>query len=190
MEFILAICIGVTLSAACGFRIFIPPLIVSFAANYGDFPLPSEFAWVGTPMGLIVLAIATIVEVGAYYIPVVDNLLDTIEIPTAIAIGTAITASTLGTSEIDPILQWSLAAVVGGGAAGTMEGVTVITRAASTGFTGGLGNPGVSTTEALSAAVLSILALTAPILAVVLAIALLFWGATKIIRFLGKRRKS
>ncbi|MEC4805426.1 MAG: DUF4126 domain-containing protein [Jaaginema sp. PMC 1079.18] len=129
-------------------------------------------------------------EVGAYYVPVLDNLLDTIEIPTAIAIGTAITASTLGMSEINPVLQWTLAAVIGGGAAGTMEGVTVLTRAASTGFTGGLGNPLVSTTEALSAAVLSILALTAPILAVVMAIAMVFWGMSRIIRFWGKRRKS
>lgn len=190
MDLILAICVGVTLSAACGFRIFIPPFIMSLAANYGDFPIPRDFAWVGTEMGLMVLAIATIVEVGAYYIPVVDNLLDTIEIPTAIAIGTTIMGASLGMSEIDPILQWSLAAVVGGGAAGTMEGVTVMTRAASTGFTGGLGNPLVSTTEALSAAVLSVLALTAPILAVVLAIALLFWAANKILRFLSKRRKS
>jgi hypothetical protein len=190
MDLFLAICVGVTLSAACGFRIFIPPFIMSLAANYGNFPIPRDFAWVGTEMGLMVLAIATIVEVGAYYIPVVDNLLDTIEIPTAIAIGTTIMGATLGMSEIDPILQWLLAAVVGGGAAGTMEGVTVMTRAASTGFTGGLGNPFLSTTEALSAAVLSVLALTAPLLAWVLAIAIVFWAAHKILHFLGKRRKS
>ena len=95
MEIILALALGVTLSAASGFRIFLPPLAVSLAAISGNLELSSGFDWVGTYPTAIALGIATIVEILAYYIPVVDNFLDTIEIPTAIAIGTLLTAANL-----------------------------------------------------------------------------------------------
>ncbi|MEO1467335.1 MAG: DUF4126 domain-containing protein, partial [Cyanobacteria bacterium J06633_1] len=122
MEIILALCLGVTLSAASGFRLFVPPLALSLAALYGDLELSSGFSWVGTYPTAIALGIATVVEILAYYIPVVDNLLDTVEIPTAVAIGTLLTAANLG--EVNPLLQWSLAAIAGGGTAGIIETFT------------------------------------------------------------------
>jgi hypothetical protein len=184
MEIILALCLGVTLSAAAGFRLFLPPLALSLATLYGDLELSAGFDWVGTYPTAIALGVATIIEILAYYIPVVDNLLDTIEIPTAVAIGTLLTAANLG--EIDPLLQWSLAAIAGGGTAGLIETFTAMTRAASTGMTGGTGNFLVATAEALSSGVLSILALTALPLGVALVIGLLIWALIrlpKLIRF-------
>ena len=181
MEIILALCLGVTLSAAVGFRVFVPPLVVSLAAIHQDLPLASGFEWLGTSPAAIALGIATLVEIVAYYIPLVDNLLDTIEIPTAIAIGTMLTAANLG--EVEPILQWTLAAIAGGGTAGIIEAFTSMTRLASTGMTGGTGNFLVATIEDLSAAVLSILALTVPFLAVGIAIGLLILAITKIATF-------
>lgn len=189
MEIILALCLGVTLSAASGFRLFLPPLVMSLAALYGDLQLSSGFQWVGTYPTAIALGIATTVEILAYYIPVVDNLLDTIELPTAVAIGTLLTAANLG--DVNPLLQWSLAAIAGGGTAGIIETFTVMTRAASTGMTGGTGNFLVATTEALSSGILSILALTLPFLAVALVIGLLIMVLVKFPKFIAswKRRK-
>ena len=109
MEIILALCLGVTLSAASGFRLFLPPLVMSLASLYGDLELSSGFEWLGKYPAAIALGIATLVEILAYYVPVVDNLLDAIEIPTAVAIGTVLTAANLG--EMNPMLQWSLAAI-------------------------------------------------------------------------------
>ena len=182
MEIILALCLGVTLSAASGFRVFVPPLAVSLAAIYQDLPLASGFEWLGTYPAAIALGIATIVEIVAYYIPVIDNLLDTIEIPTAIAVGTVLTAANLG--EVEPVLQWTLAAIAGGGTAGIIEAFTSMTRLASTGMTGGTGNFLVATMEDLSSAILSILALTLPFLAAGLVIGLLILAITKIAQFL------
>ncbi|MGK7874093.1 MAG: DUF4126 domain-containing protein [Xenococcaceae cyanobacterium] len=187
METLLALCIGVTLSAACGFRVFIPPLVMSVGSIYGDLPLTPGFEWVGTYPAMIAFGGATAVEIVAYYIPVVDNFLDTIEIPTALAVGTMLTAATLG-SEIDPVLKWTIAAIAGGGAAGIVEGFTSVTRLASTSLTGGLGNPLVSTTEALSATVLSILALLVPVLAFIVVVVVLVFGMRKVLKFLKKRR--
>ncbi|MEO1339553.1 MAG: DUF4126 domain-containing protein [Cyanobacteria bacterium J06635_13] len=187
MEIILALCLGVTLSAASGFRLFVPPLALSLAALYGDLELSSGFSWVGTYPTAIALGIATVVEILAYYIPVVDNLLDTVEIPTAVAIGTLLTAANLG--EVNPLLQWSLAAIAGGGTAGIIETFTAMTRVASTGMTGGTGNFLVATAEALSSGVLSILALTILPLGVALVIGLLILAIVKLPRFIRSWRR-
>ena len=176
MEVIIALCLGVTLSAACGFRVFVPPLALSLAAIYGHFPLSEGFAWMGTTEAAIAFSIATLLEVSAYYIPLIDNLLDTIQVPVAVGVGTVITAATLG--HTDPVLQWTLAAIAGGGAAGLTGTLASLTRLASTGVTGGLGNFIVATIEAVGSISLSILGLTFPlwtaaILVVVVAIAVI-----------------
>ncbi|MFB6276589.1 MAG: DUF4126 domain-containing protein, partial [Halothece sp.] len=161
-------------------------LIISAVALYGDFQLASELAWMGTPIALITFAVATGVEIIAYYLPFLDNLLDAIEIPTAIAIGTAISAANLG--DVDPVLQWTIAAIAGGGVAGTVKGFTSLTRVASTGTTAGFGNPILATLEALSAITLTILALLIPVLAAVLAIVILIVAVRRLIRFFRKRQ--
>ncbi len=182
MDILLALCLGIALSAACGFRVFLPPFAMSVAAINGNLDLSSQFDWLGTYPAMVALGVATVVEILAYYIPVVDNLLDTIEIPTAIAVGTVLTAANLG--DVDPVLQWALAVVAGGGTAGIIESATSITRLASTGLTGGVGNVLLATMEALSAAVLSMLAFTVPLLAMVLVVGLLIFAITKILKFL------
>ncbi|MGL4881511.1 MAG: DUF4126 domain-containing protein, partial [Waterburya sp.] len=179
---------GVTLSAASGFRLFLPPLVLSVAALVGDVQLSSGFEWIGTYSTAIALGIATSVEILAYYIPVVDNFLDTVEIPTAVAIGTLLTAANLG--DVNPLLKWSLAVVAGGGTAGIVETFTVMTRIASTGITGGTGNFLVATAEALSSGVLSFLALTLPFLAAALVIGLLIMAIVKLPRLVAKWQRQ
>ena len=45
MEIIIALCLGITLSAARGFRVFVPPLVMSLGAIYGHLPLAAGFEW-------------------------------------------------------------------------------------------------------------------------------------------------
>ena len=161
MEIIIALCLGVTLSAACGFRVFLPPLVLSLGAMYGHIPLSSGFEWLGTTEAAIAFAIATVLEVLAYYVPIIDNLLDTIQVPVAVVIGTVITAATFGHN--DPVLQWTLAAIAGGGTAGLTGTLASLTRLASTGTTGGLGNFIVATLELVGSISLSILGITFPL---------------------------
>ena len=188
MEIILALCLGVTLSAASGFRLFLPPLIMSLAAISGNIELSSGFGWIGTYPIAIALGIATTVEILAYYIPVVDNFLDAIEIPTAVAIGTLLTAAHL--EDVNLLLLWTIAAIAGGGTAGIIAIFTAMTRVAFTGITGGMGNFLVATTEALSAGVLSILALTLPFLAIAIVIALLIMAILKLPKFIASWRRK
>lgn len=186
MESLIALCMGVTLSAACGFRSFVPPLAMSIAVRDGNYPIAEGFEWIGSDVALVTLSIATIIEILAYYIPVVDNFLDMIEIPTVLAVGTMLTAASLG--DIDPVLRWTIALVAGGGAAEMVEGFTVLTRLASTTTTAGLGNPLVSTTEAMSSTTLSMMAINVPIIAAIVIGIVLYFAVNKIWKYFRKPR--
>lgn len=163
MEFVLAALLGLGISAACGFRVFVPLLVLSLGVS-ADWVSPGEgWHWIGETPALVTLSIAAIFEVGAYYIPVVDNFLDTIAAPAAVVAGTVATASMV--ADLDPLLQWSVAVIGGGGLAGSVQAGTTVVRAASTVGTGGLANPLFSTFEAMGAATLSLMAILVPILA-------------------------
>ena len=154
---------GVGLSAACGFRVFVPPLAMCIAHKAGMLKFTGEFAWMGSDVALVAFSIATVLEIGAYYIPWLDNALDTIAGPAAVTAGTMTTAACL--VNVDPWLQWTLAAIAGGGAAGTVQVATTVTRGASSALTGGAGNWVVSTAEAGGSVAASLLAVFIPIAA-------------------------
>ncbi|MEC4982783.1 MAG: DUF4126 domain-containing protein [Oscillatoria sp. PMC 1068.18] len=189
MDTFLAICLGVSLSTACGFRVFVPPLIMSVASLSGHLTLAPEFAWMGTYPALIAFAIATLLEIIAYYVPVLDHFLDAIAAPTAVVAGMLITASTIG-GEVDPWVQWTVAAIAGGGAAGIVEILGNFTRIASTGATGGLGNPIFATIELLTSTGLSIFAIALPLLAGILVISLLCFGIIRLAILLSKLKQA
>ena len=88
METILGLCIGVGLSAACGFRVFVPLLVMSIATLMGWYEPAKGFEWLAIPAVCAALGFATICEIAAYYVPWVDNLLDTIATPAAVMAGT------------------------------------------------------------------------------------------------------
>jgi hypothetical protein len=162
----LAIALGVGLAAATGFRVFVPLLVLSVASRYGYLPLGEGFAWLSATPALLMLAVAALVEIIAYYIPGLDHLLDTIATPAAVAAGIAVSAAVM--TDLPPMLQWTLAIIAGGGAAGLAQGTTVIARAHSAAFTAGLGNPVIATLELIGALVMSLVALAAPFIAVAL----------------------
>ncbi len=187
METMLSIFVGVGLSAACGFRIFVPLLIMSIASLSGHLVLSPEFEWIATYPALAAFSIATLFEISAYYIPWVDNFLDAFAVPAATVAGTIVMASVV--SDMSPFLKWGLAVIVGGGVAGTIQGFTSITRLVSTATTGGLGNPVVSTAEAGGSVIMSILALTLPIVAVIAVVVIIFFALRKIYVWLSRRNR-
>jgi hypothetical protein len=186
VETFLSICIGIGLSAACGFRVFVPLLCLSLAAHFGadHVHLAKSFAWIGSYPAMIAFGVATLVEIVAYYIPWLDNALDAAAVPIATVAGIFLTASVV--TDIDPFWRWTLAVIAGGGIAASTQLATTKARVASTATTGGVANPILSTIEAASSTVLSVLAVIWPIVALVLVIAILVvcW---MVIWFVGKR---
>lgn len=180
----LSVALGVGLAAATGFRIFLPMLVTSIAANTGHLPLAESFAWLGTPAALIVLGVAATAEILGYYIPGVDNLLDTLATPAALVAGTVISAAVI--TDLPPMVKWATAIIAGGGVAGLMQSTTALLRAKSTVMTGGIGNPVIATTELGSSLILSLLALAAPFVALLLVV-LFLWLALRFLLKLTRR---
>jgi len=163
--------VGLALSAAVGFRVFVPLLLTGSAARLGYLELTTDMAWLASDAALVALATATVLEVSAYYVPWLDNLLDTVATPTAVVAGVIAWAAV--TPELSPLLRWTLAVVAGGGAAGIVQSGTTLLRLHSSAFTAGLGNPVVATGELAGSVSLSVLAVLAPVLAAVLVLLVL-----------------
>jgi hypothetical protein len=178
-DLVLPIALGIVLAAATGLRVFLPALIASAAAYTGHLPLDDGFAWLATPFALIMLGVAALVEIMAYYVSGIDNLLDTLSTPAAFIAGTVLSAAVM--TDLPPIVQWAAAVVAGGGAASLTQGVTTMLRANSTLFTGGIGNPAIATAELGGALAVPLLALAAPFVALALVI-LLLWVAFRLLR--------
>lgn len=171
LPYLISAFIGIGLAAATGFRVFLPMFAVSLASYMNWIPMNESFEWLAGLPTLITTGIATIVEILAYYIPFVDHLLDTISIPLATVAGSVMFASQF--ADMGTFPQWALALIAGGGTAAAISSGFAGTRAASTATTGGFGNSVVATTETAGAGLMSILALAAPFIAFLLAIALI-----------------
>jgi hypothetical protein len=184
MELVSSVVVGVGLAAACGFRVFVPLLVLSVASLSDQLTLAPGLDWIGTYPALVTFAIATLLEIGGYYVPWIDNLLDTIATPAAVVAGTVMMGAVV--TEVDPFLKWALALIAGGGTAGAVQGVTVLARGASTLTTGGLGNPLISTGEAGGSAATASLAIFLPWLALGLVVLFVFGIGSMLFR----RRKE
>ena len=178
-ETIFSIIIGIGLAASVGFRIFVPLFALSLASFYGIIPLNESWEWVGSSTAIIILGIATIVEILAYFIPWLDNLLDTIAVPLAAVAGTAVMVATV--SNLDPTITWALAIIAGGGTATAIKGSTSTTRLASTATTAGIENPVISTVETGTSIIMSVFSIFIPILAIILVV-LIFWILFKVFK--------
>jgi hypothetical protein len=187
LDLALSIALGVGLAAATGFRVFLPMLVVSAAAYTGHLPLSENFAWLGTPSALTMLGVAALVEILAYYIPGVDSLLDTLATPAAVVAGTLVSAAVI--TDLPPMLKWTTAIIAGGGVAGLTQGVTALLRAKSTVLTAGVGNPVIATAELGGSLLVSLLALAAPLIALLVVIVFL-WLAMRLIRRIARSASS
>lgn len=171
LPYILSSFIGIGLAAASGFRVFLPLFAVSLASYLGWIPTNDNFQWLSGLPTLIVTGVATLVEILAYYIPVVDNFLDTVTVPLATVAGSVLFASQF--IELGTFPQWALAIIAGGGTAATIAAGFAGTRAASTATTAGIGNNVIATTETAGAGLMSVLSIFLPVIAFIIALALL-----------------
>lgn len=178
---LIEIMLGISLSAAAGFRVFVPLLALSAVSVVGQVDLPTNFDWVETPQALALFAIACLLEVTGYFIPWVDHALDLVATPAAILAGTLMSASLA--PDMNPLVQWTLALVAGGGTAGATKLLTNIVRGTSTATSGGFANPIWAFVELLGAIGLSVLGFTVPIVAGVMVLGLLGFGLVKLWQF-------
>ncbi len=180
-DYVLPIVLGISLAAAAGFRVFVPLLVMGLSARGSYLPLGDTFAWVSTAPALIMLGVAALAEIAAYYIPGLDNLLDALATPAAVIAGIAVSAAVM--TDLPPMLKWTLAIIAGGGAAAITQGATATLRGHSTAFTAGLGNHMLATGELAAAIFVPLLAIIWPYAALVIAL-LTVIPAVLLVRFM------
>ena len=186
-ETVISIFLGVGLAASVGFRVFLPLFALSLAAYFDVWGLNDNWEWIGSLAAVVAFGVATIIEIFAYFIPWVDNLLDSFAVPLAAIAGTAVVVSTV--TDLDPVITWSMAIIAGGGTATAIKGAGAAGRLASTATTGGLANPLVSTIETGTAIAVTAASIFLPILAAVMVIIILMI-IFKIYRKLRPRAKT
>lgn len=162
MEMILAICIGLALSATVGFRIFTPLLITGIFERVDWITVSEGFSWLGSNPALVAFGAATVFEIAVNYIPAVGSIMKVIATPIAAIAGILLTASFIG--DMNPLLEWSIA-IIGGG------GVAAASHAAVTGVKGvsetALLSPAVAVVEDVTATTVPIAIFLVPVLAIV-----------------------
>lgn len=181
-----AVLAGISLSAASGLRVFMPILALGLAGRFELLPVSEQFLWMSSDPVLLIVGLAALMEAGSYYVPLLDNLLDLLATPAAMAGGTVILASLL--PEMNAAAQWATAAVLGGGTAGIVQGSTVLARGLSTASTGGLGNPIIATGETGGSLLAVFLAVFLPVAFGVIVIVAILWLVIWSIRRLRDRK--
>jgi hypothetical protein len=182
-EVIVTLGVGVGLAAATGLRVFLPLLLLGTAARFGWIPLGNDFQWLASGGSLSTLSVATALEIGGYYLPWVDHLLDLVAGPSAIAAGILVTAAV--TTDLPPAVRWAASIIAGGGTAGAVQGLTSLARVKSTAMTGGLANPFLATLEWIGALTTSVLVIAVPVFAIAVAV-----GALAVVGWVARRRRT
>jgi hypothetical protein len=185
---ITTIAMGIALSATAGFRVFVPMLAAAVAGHFNVMHLPADMAWLSSWTSIICFATASIAEIGAYYIPFIDNLLDTISTPLSVATGTLLAFSILPVSSQEPIVRWGLAFLAGGSTAGTIQLGTGLLRLLSSKTTVGTGNVVVASTENVAAISSSLLSFVIPVILALLLLVLCSWIVIKLFKRIIPRR--
>ena len=167
------IAMGIALSACAGFRVFIPMLAGALAGHFNIISLPADMQWLGSWPAIMCFGTAAIAEDGAYYIPFIDNLLDTIATPLSVGAGTVLASSILPIGDQEPLVRWGIGLLAGGSVAGTIQMGTGLLRLFSSKATLGTGNALVATTENAAAVSITTLSFLIPIVIAALLIALI-----------------
>jgi len=165
------ILLGLTLAACAGIRVFMPFFFVGAMTRYAHTPAPEMLSWAASDAGFLLLGVATLVEVMADKIPVVDHALDSMQSFIKPAAGVILPLALL--QDASPMTAWVLGIAAGGPLALGIHATKAGTRVASTATTVGTANPMLSLLEDAVAVGLLVFAAIAPLLAALLVMMLL-----------------
>ncbi|WP_114789009.1 DUF4126 domain-containing protein [Niabella yanshanensis] len=179
IQAIAATALGIALAACCGFRVFLPMLVAGLVSRFQLFHFSESFQWLATTPALICLGAATVLEISAYYVPFIDNLLDTIAAPAAAIAGTLLATSVIPVD--NEWMKWIIGIVAGGGGAGLVSSGTGLLRLLSSKTTLGTGNAVVATGENTAALGGALLSFLIPIVMAVLFLLFFIWIVKKIV---------
>lgn len=171
MAVLAAIASGVVLAACTGLRAFLPLFAAGLGSRVLSWELAPSMQWLASDPVLIALGVASVAELIADKVPVVDHALDAVHTVVAPIAG-ALAGLSVWLNFPTPIAI-ALAVIVGAPLAGGVHLVAAGTRMKSTAVSAGTLNPVVSIVEDVAALSGIVLALLAPLIALVLLVAAL-----------------
>jgi hypothetical protein len=177
--------LAIALAASAGLRAWLPLLLAGSLARLGVLDLGPSFQFLAQNKALVVLGVATAIEMIGDKVPVIDHALDVIGTPLRPAAGALLAASVLGTVS-DPLTAIVLGAAVGAPSALLPHAAKSALRAASSALTAGLANPILSLVEDVVSILTFVLAVLMPLLVLALLGLTLFLAS----RWLRRRRSA
>ena len=184
VSLILAILLGLGLSASTGLNTFLPLLLLSAAARFhvAGIELGEKFQWLTSDVAMIVLIVACIIEIIADKVPAVDHFLDSIATFVRPVAG-AIAAAAVFT-DVDPVVAALLGLIIGAPTSLGFHTLKAGGRVASSAATFGCANPIISLIEDIVSFVLTVVAIFSPIFVplLLIAIAWALWAFIKRLR--------
>ncbi|MFZ2494038.1 MAG: DUF4126 domain-containing protein [Thermoanaerobaculia bacterium] len=191
-DLILALLLGIGLSASTGLNTFLPLLLLSAAARFhiADITLNAKFGWLASDLAIGILIAACIIEIVADKVPAVDHVLDSVGTFLRPAAGLVAVSSVL--TGVDPVIAAVVGLIVGSPISFGIHSLKAGTRVASTATTFGCANPFISMIEDVLALLLSVASILAPILVplALLLVAWLLWRAARSISARGASERS
>lgn len=163
-------CTALGLSTAAGLNAYLPMLAVGLFERYTDlFTLPSPFDHLGDPLVLGIVAVIAALDFVGDKIPIVDHVLHAAGVAVAPVVGAILGLATARAVDLSPSLIVALSIV----AALATHLARTAARPVATTTTAGLGNPIVSLGEDGMSGALSVTAVLSPVVAAILAVAVL-----------------
>jgi hypothetical protein len=173
MDILTAILTAIGLAACAGLRAFLPVFGVGLAARLLGWPLPPGLDSLASNTGLLIFGLATLIELAADKIPVIDNVLDTIH--TVIGPIVGILLAYIPFSHLPLPYALALAIMTGASVAGGVHTLAAATRVKSSIFTIGIANPLLSVIEDFFAITTLAVTILAPVLLLVVCTMVVVW---------------
>ena len=152
------------LSGAAGLNAWIPLLAVGLLSRGGELELADGYDWLASTPALLLLGAAFVLDFVGDKVPAVDSLLHAVGTIVHPAAGAIVFA---GPTEIPTDVPSIVLFALGASVAGSLHATRATIRPVSTTMTAGAGNPVLSLAEDIGSAVLSVVAVFAPILGAV-----------------------
>jgi hypothetical protein len=174
LELVPCLALAIALAACAGLRAWLPLLLAGGLARFGYVELGPSFQFLGSDRALVLFGVATLLEIVADKVPVLDHGLDAISTVLRPAAGSLLAASVLWPIA-DPLAALALGVAVGAPSSLVPHAGKSLLRGASTTFTGGLANPLISVLEDVAALVMFVVSVILPLVVALAMIALAAW---------------
>lgn len=161
-DLVLAVAAGIAVSAATGLRAFLPLFVLGAASRFAGIELHPAVTWLASTPALVAFGTATVIEMAADKVPVLDHALDAVG-----AFLKPVAGWIAGIAVLAPMHSpWAeITAIALGGGALAVGLAKAKVRLGSSVTTLGHGNPVLSALEDAGTFLLLVIAVLAPLIA-------------------------